>query len=131
MRPREREATLAWCNRTSESGIGFKNCRDSLLRRDDWELVSATYSDPDPGDGKVVFLRATRLCAPQTLEDFLEHELVAIRATVTEETVLRTIWRTEQLRITRRGTLGFRSNNRVPELARGCVRNAQWITPTR
>ena len=49
----------------------------------------------------------------------------------TERTSLRTFPRIGQLRSAQREvSLKFCSNDRVPELARGCARNAQWITPT-
>ena len=51
--------------------------------------------------------------------------------TAMEGTVLRTLRRTGQLRSFPRGTVRFCSNDRVAELARGCVRDAQWIRPNR
>ena len=49
--------------------------------------------------------------------------------TAMEGTVLRTFRRTGKLRSFPRGTVKFCSNDWVPELARGRVRNAQWIRP--
>ena len=49
--------------------------------------------------------------------------------TALEGTVLRTLRRTGKLRIAQGGASKFRCRIRVPVLARGCVRNAQWIRP--
>ena len=51
--------------------------------------------------------------------------------TATEGTDLRTFRRTAQLTSSPGGAVKFCSNDWVPELARGCVRNAQWIRPNR
>ena len=49
--------------------------------------------------------------------------------TAMEGAVLRAFRRTGKLRIAKRWNFKFCSNDRVPELARGRVRNAQWIRP--
>ena len=51
--------------------------------------------------------------------------------TATEGTDLRTFRRTAQLTSSPGGAVKFCSNDWVPEFARGCVRNAQWIRPNR